>query len=103
QRRKGTKKNPPWCLGAFVLKGLLEVFVSRPAAAFGGDPADDVVGVHDVAGLAVNAIREVDLETARIPVVLADPLVDRRGTEVLAGISEFLRAALHADLGIEHV
>ena|GEM_PF-3114965 len=36
------------------------------AAAFGRNPVDDLIWVHDVAGLAVDAVGEVDLElTAR--------------------------------------
>src|SRR6185436_12847190 len=40
----------------------LEVLVVRSAAAFGRHPVDDLVGVGDVAGLAVHAVRGVDVE-----------------------------------------
>src|SRR5438046_4386699 len=39
-----------------------EPVVVRATAAFGRDPSDDLIGVGDVAGLAVHAIRSVDLE-----------------------------------------
>ena len=40
----------------------LHAVVLRPSAAFRRHPVDDLVGVHDVAGLAVHAVRGVDLQ-----------------------------------------
>src|SRR5580765_8367436 len=42
----------------------LHAFVARPAATFGWYPIDDLIRVHDVARLAVHAIRGVDLQPA---------------------------------------
>src|SRR5207253_4460940 len=39
-----------------------EPLVVGSATAFGRGPGDDLVGIGDVAGLAVNAVRGVDLE-----------------------------------------
>ena len=51
----------------FVLKKALDgkqtelhAFVVGAAAAFGDDPVDDLVGVGDVAGFAVDAVGGVD-------------------------------------------
>ena len=63
----------------------LHAFVVGATAAFGDDPVDDLVGVGDVAGLAVDAIRGVDLELCAV--LFAGDLVNRRGTEILAGIA----------------
>ena|SRR5437660_27054 len=42
----------------------LHALVIRPAAAFGGYPVDDLIGIHDVAGLAVDAVGKVYLQPA---------------------------------------
>jgi hypothetical protein len=39
----------------------LHAVVIGPAPAFRRDPGDDLVGIHDVAGLAVYAVSEVDM------------------------------------------
>ena len=36
-------------------------FVAGSTAAFRCDPVDDLIGIHDVAGLAMNAVGSVDL------------------------------------------
>ena len=43
----------------------LHAVVVGAAAAFGGDPGDDLVRIHDVAGFAVDAVGEVDLQLLR--------------------------------------
>ena len=38
----------------------LHAFVVGPATAFGDHPIDDLVGIRDVAGFAVNAVGGID-------------------------------------------
>src|SRR2546425_9717756 len=74
----------------------LELHVLGAAAPLGRDPGDDLVWIHDVAGLAVHAIAGVDLQAAPAP-FLRYHLVDRRGAEALARVGELLGAAGLAD------
>ena len=69
--------------GQYLLQMIAEdVATTRPAgpltlhsvvlgafAALGRDPGDDLVRVHDVAGLAVHAVRGVDLQPQRLRAV----------------------------------
>src|SRR5713101_9843988 len=65
--------------------GLLHSFIIRSAATLGHHPINYLVRVHDVAGLAVDAVGKVDLQFALA--ALFGHFVDRRGTVILAGIS----------------
>ena len=47
-----------------VLRHALHAGVDGAFAALRRDPRDDLIGIHDVAGLAVHAVREVDLQAA---------------------------------------
>src|SRR5271166_2633949 len=80
---------------------FLHPFVVRPAAAFGWYPGDDLVRIHDVAGLAMHAVGriEVNLQAAG-RVGGLDHLIDTGRTEVLAGVAEFLHAAFVTDVGV---
>src|SRR3974377_1304498 len=79
----------------------LHALVIRPAPALGRNPGDDLVGVHNVTGLAVHAVGrvQVDLHAAR-RVAGFDHLINARRTEILAGVAVLLHAALIADRGI---
>src|SRR5260370_26528806 len=83
----------------------LHLAVARAAAALGGDPGDDAVGVHDVAGLAVDAVGGVDLQALGSwgRGCVGDHLVDGGGTEALAGVGVLGRAAGRADGGVGDV
>jgi hypothetical protein len=80
---------------------VLHTFVVWAAAAFGGNPSDDLVGILNVAGLAVNAIGRIQ----------ADPFAVGRGVivkhfiyvgraEILARAPEFLYAACIANVSV---
>src|SRR5512140_667449 len=45
-----------------IERPVSEVLVIRTVPAFGGHPRDDLVRIGDVAGLAVHAVGEVDLQ-----------------------------------------
>src|SRR5579864_5744013 len=47
---------------AHARKAPSHPIVIRPAAAFGWNPGDDLVGVHDVAGFAVHAVRGIQAD-----------------------------------------
>src|SRR5262245_13693695 len=79
----------------------LQINVIRPAPAFGRDPIDDLVGIHNIASFAVDAVREIDFRLPA-PVDLFD-FIDGGGAEILAGISEFNRTAADADTEIENL
>ena len=60
---------------------------------------DDLVGIGDIAGLAVDAVRGIDLQFRRA--LFRHHFVDRRGTKILAGIAEFAHAAVAANVRVE--
>src|SRR5437588_4279663 len=69
--------------------------VVRPPAAFGWNPGNDLVGVGDVTGLAVNAVRGVQADAFTVGRrFVVDHLVDIRGTKILAGAAVFFHATL---------
>jgi hypothetical protein len=63
------------------------------ASAFGRNPGDDLVGVHDVAGLAVNAVGGVQHQLLAFAVVAVHHFVDVGRTKTLAGVAEFFGTA----------
>src|SRR5215203_5043862 len=64
----------------------LHAVVLRPAAALRRHPGDDLIRIHDVARLAVHAVRCVDLQTRRLT-SLADDFVDIGRTEACARVA----------------
>src|SRR3984957_6557034 len=80
--------------------GLSHAFVIRAASAFGRNPVDDLVGVGDIAGLAVDAVRGVDFQFRRA--LLRHHFVYGRRTKILAGIAVFADAAVNADIRLEN-
>src|SRR6185312_8455109 len=72
----------------------LEVLVIRPRTALGRDPGDDLVGVLDVAGLAVHAVGGIDLQAFSGAIV--DDLVDVGGAEAGARVAVFRGALVDA-------
>src|SRR3984957_8181464 len=71
---------------------ISHAFVVGAASAFGRDPVDDLVGVGDVAGFAMDAIGGVDFQFGGA--FLGDHFVDRGGTKILAGVAVFADAAI---------
>src|SRR5262245_16539091 len=69
-----------------VSHSALHAVVLRPAASFGRHPGDDLIRIHDVAGLAVHAVRRVDLQARRLT-GLANDFVDVRRTEPRTGMT----------------
>src|SRR5215471_7102712 len=84
-----------------ISKSLLHAFVVRSAAPFRRHPVDDLVGIGDVARLAVHAVGRVHLELLR-PVSGVDHLVDVRRAEAYARVAELLAAPRGADARVVH-
>src|SRR5690606_13061853 len=78
-----------------------EVLVVGTGTAFRRHPVDDLVGILDVAGLAVHAVGGVDLQALAGRVL--DDLVDAGRAEAGAGVAVFLGAAGDADVGVGHL
>ena len=66
--------------------GVDYTIMLRTVSALGRHPRDHLVGIHDVARLAVDAVRRVDLQAHRLA-GLADDLVDVRRAEADAGVT----------------
>src|ERR1700722_3451004 len=73
--------------------------VVRSTAAFRWHPGDDLVGVGDVAGFAVHAVRgdQADALAVRLRRVIYH-FVHICGTEILTGAAEFFHAARVANI-----
>ena len=78
---------------------MSHAFVVGTAATFWHDPVDNLVGIGDVARLAVHAIRSVDFQLRRAAGFLHH-FIDRGGTKILARIAVFDRAFRGADVGV---
>ena len=72
----------------------------RAAATFGRNPGDDLVGIGDVASLAVDAVGGVDLQVCAGTIGVGFHFVNCRGAEILAGVAVFNRAAMVADIEV---
>ena len=70
-----------------------------PPPPSGRHPVDHLVGIHDVAGLAVHAVRGVDLQLLGA-VAGVDHLVDVGRAEARARVAVLLAAAGPADVGV---
>ena len=78
----------------------LQIHIVRSTSAFGRNPGDDLVGVHDVTGLAVNAVGGVERQLLALPVAAVHHLVDIGRTKSLAGVAEFFGAAGMTDIEV---
>lgn len=75
--------------------------VVRPPATFRRNPRDDLIGIHDVASFAMDAVGEVHVNLfAAWYVGGFDHFVDLRRAEVLAGVAILDCAARVADVGV---
>src|ERR1700679_2432518 len=75
-------------------------FVVGATAALGGDPVDDLVGVGDVAGFAVDAVGGADLQLGAV--FIRHHFVHGGGTKILAGVAVFADAAVATDVRLEN-
>ena len=75
-------------------------FVARTAAAFGCDPIDHFIGVHNVACFTVDAVGGINLQT-KLPVSGRSHFVNGSGTEELAGVAVFCRTSWMANIAVE--
>src|ERR1700683_828595 len=78
----------------------LHSFVVGAAATLWRDPVDDLGGVGDIAGFAVDAVCGADLQFW--PVFIGHHFVYRGGTKILAGVSVFADAAVAANIRLEN-
>src|SRR5579863_6286529 len=79
----------------------LHPIIIRPAPAFGRNPGDDLIGVGDVTGFAMYAVRRVQADALAIGLVrVIEHFVDVRGTEILARAAEFLDATRVANIRV---
>src|SRR5215203_1227260 len=77
----------------------LHALVLWTAAAFGRDPVDDLIRIHDVAGLTVHAVGGVDLQL--LPALAGvHHLVDVGRAEARAGIPVLLAATRRTDVRV---
>ena len=78
----------------------LEAVVMGAAAAFGGNPGDDLVGIGDITGFAMNAVGGIDFQTRAGTLRAGFHLVNRRRAEILARVAVFHRTALVTDIEV---
>ncbi len=82
---------------------VLHAFVVGAAATFGDDPVDDLVGVGDVAGFAVDAVGGVDFEFEVAGFGNFGAFVDRGRAKILARVAVLDGAFCGADVEIVDV
>src|SRR5579863_2542861 len=75
--------------------------IVRSRAPLGGGPADDLVGILDVARFAMDAVGRVDLQ-ALATLFVRDHLVHVGGTEALARVAKFLCATTGAHARLQY-
>src|SRR5579863_9745109 len=75
--------------------------VIRSAATLRRNPGNDLIGVGDVAGLAVHAIRRIQADALAVWLLrVIDHFVHIRRTEILTRIAELFHTASIADVGV---
>ena len=80
---------------------ILEIGVSWSLASLRGDPSNNLIWIGDVAGLAVNAVRGVKLQFhLAFTMGVIHHRIDRRRTEMLAGVAVFFGAPVVADIKV---
>lgn len=72
----------------------------RPAPSLRADPGDDLVRVGDVAGLAVDTIRRVQLQVFAGAVGVVFHFINRGGAKELARVAVLADAAIVADVEV---
>ena len=81
----------------------LHPFIVRSAPTFRRDPVDYLVGIGDVAGFAVDAVREVHFQFATARLRIRFHFIDLSRTKTLARISVLFGTSGRTDLGVEYV
>src|SRR5438874_10900659 len=94
----GNHENAP---AKVSLKTASHAIIIRPATAFGRHPGDDLVGVHDVAGLAVDAVGGIQVNLFAVGHVCGfHHFINVGRAEILAGVAELHHATSVADIGV---
>src|SRR5271169_1262541 len=76
----------------------LHTFVVGSATTLRRHPGDDLVGIHDVAGLAVHAVGSIEMNLqATRGISRLFHFIHTCGAEILAGVAVLLHATLVAD------
>src|SRR5258708_3111676 len=79
----------------------LHPIVIRAAAALGWNPGNDLIGILNVASLAVHAVRGIQADALAMGRgFVVHHLVDVRGAEILAGAAELFHAPVVTDVGV---
>ena len=72
-----------------------------PAATLGRDPSDDLVGIGNIAGLAMHAVRWIEADALAIRLLgVVHHLIDICGTKLLARTAILFYAFRVADVGV---
>src|SRR5947208_3969268 len=74
--------------------------VSRASSAFGRNPVDHLIRIHDVARLAMDAVGGIDLQ-AKLSVSGIGHLINGGRTEELAGVTVFGSTARMANIRLQ--
>src|SRR5438094_4960943 len=75
--------------------------VVRPAATFRWHPGDDLIGILNIAGFAVHAVRWIQADALSVGLRgVTNHFIDVRWTEVLARAAELFDAALIANVSV---
>ena len=78
----------------------LEPVVVRSAATFGRNPGDDLIGIGNIASLAVDAIRGVDFQVRARAIRIVLHFINRGRTKMLAGVAVLSRATMIANIEV---
>ena len=73
------------------------------AAPFRRNPGDDLVGIGDITGLTVNAIRGIDLQVCSGAIRIGFHLVYRSRAEILARVAVLNSTAMVANIKIRNL
>src|SRR5262245_36206934 len=102
RRRNSAAFPSPHALSTWGEGKPLHPRVVRPAAALRHRPVDVLIGVLDVAGLAVYAVLRVDDEARKLAPLL-DPLVDAGGTIAGGRTAVYVVFGVELKLGVGHL
>src|SRR4051812_32917631 len=79
----------------------LHPVIVRSAATLGRHPGDDLIWIHDVARLAMHAVRWIEMDPLSIRRISGvDHFIYVRGAEVLTWTTVLLHAALIANIRV---
>ena len=82
---------------------ISETLIVRSSASFRRHPVDDLVRIHDVARLAMDAVGEIDLQPPLPISAFVHHLINSCGTKSLAGIAILFRATRRTNIGVQDV